>query len=322
MIMPPPDVSVVILTYDRNELLARTLDSIAAQRNALGLRYEIVVVDNHKDGIARAVVTPRGGSGPPIRYLHDIRRNISLLRNAGAAAATADVIAFIDDDETASPGWIDSLVGALHRTGADIAVGPRLPHCDGDEMDQFARKKFTFDFGFPPDAEIRFLNRLGRPLYGLSTGNCAFHAKLRDEVAGTEGGGPFDLEYGIVGGEDTEFFSRMTLRGRRIVWAADAVVSEFIPPHRTEMNYVLSRVRRETQTFAQIYLRNTTARMLVRAELLVHGTLQFLVGGGMARITGENSSVRKSRWRTMHEIGHGKLSWQKPAAYIGEQSVR
>jgi len=51
----PPDVSIVVATYDRLGSLERTLRSCLTQTNRLELRIELVVVDNHPTVGARPI---------------------------------------------------------------------------------------------------------------------------------------------------------------------------------------------------------------------------------------------------------------------------
>ena len=52
-----------------------------------------------------------------ITYVHAPARNISRARNACLALATAPLIAFIDDDEVASPQWLAALMDTQTKHG-------------------------------------------------------------------------------------------------------------------------------------------------------------------------------------------------------------
>jgi glycosyltransferase involved in cell wall biosynthesis len=119
------DISVVVLSYDRVNLLERTLRACVDPRTAPGVAYEIIVVDNHPDRLAEALVAAIAEeTGAPLAYLADARRNISIVRNLGIKAARGRYVAFIDDDEAPDPNWLSALFHCLERTGADAAFGP------------------------------------------------------------------------------------------------------------------------------------------------------------------------------------------------------
>ena len=113
------DVTVVVLTYDSAATIDACLRSLAAQTLPPA---EIVIVDDDSTDttlarvadFAAAVVTP-------VRIVRNGSHNISRGRNLGIAAARTPLVAFLDSDACAEPGWI---AGARHAFGAapDAAV--------------------------------------------------------------------------------------------------------------------------------------------------------------------------------------------------------
>lgn len=319
--MPPTpphafDVTVSIATYDRPEGLARTLESVLGQTNRLGLAYEILVTDNHPAGAGEAVVARLAANAAvPLRYQRDLTRNMSTLRNVGIKAARGAYVAFIDDDEFADPDWLDALMGAVRRTAADIAVGPRLAVFASGKAPAYdpTGAMFARDLDLPGDAVLDLLRADGKQRYGLGTGNSIFRAEtcFRDPE-------PFSRAYGDAGGEDAEFFIRQHRQGRRIVWAADARVTEIVFEHRTEVAYRLVRARRETQHYVAIYLANAPHPRRTWLKLMAKGALQTAAGFAIALLTGEFGSRERLRGRLLMAYGLGKLSWQNPVGYIDE----
>jgi len=106
------DVAVLIPTLRRPDSLARALASVQAQTGVDDRLAGIIVVDNDPEGTARSTVD--GSAGPfPVRYVHAPRPGVATARNAGLAATGAPLIAFLDDDEAASPDWLAALLAAL-----------------------------------------------------------------------------------------------------------------------------------------------------------------------------------------------------------------
>ena len=101
-----PAVSVVIPVMDRAEELRRCLASLRRVRYPAARLEVIVVDDGSRDNSAAvaeelgATVVPSGGRG----------QGPAAARNRGAAAAHGELLAFIDSDCTASPGWLADLV--------------------------------------------------------------------------------------------------------------------------------------------------------------------------------------------------------------------
>jgi glycosyltransferase involved in cell wall biosynthesis len=99
-------LSVVIPTKDRAEALARTLDALESQR-AADAELEVIVIDNGSSDGTVGLVRKRAEAPLPIRLLEQPDGGPAAARNAGAAAATGDVLLFLGDDtEPADQGLL------------------------------------------------------------------------------------------------------------------------------------------------------------------------------------------------------------------------
>ncbi len=313
----PVDVSIVVTTYDRPRSLERTLRSCLDQTNALKLRLEILVVDNHPTESARSPVQVLAKDCPvPIRYVVEPTRNMSILRNRGFAEARGEYVAIIDDDETAAPDWLDQLVGALVETGADIAVGPRFAQFASGAPPAYDPRGLQFirDLKLADKSMLALTAPSGKPRYGLGTGNSLFH-KRRCFPDPAQAMRP---EFGDAGGEDAEMFVRLHRQGRRIVWASRAVVTEAVAAHRTTISYRLLRTRRETQHYVAIFVDAARRPKLVRAILLGKGVIQYAAGVLTTVLSGEFTSKRRIGGRLLMAHGAGKFSFSRPVGYIAE----
>jgi len=318
--VPTFDVTISIATYNRPELLERTLQSCVSQNNPMGLTYEILVTDNHPSGNAEPVVRRFEALGSvPVRYQQDLTRNMSVLRNVGIKAARGAYVAFIDDDEFADPDWLSALMGALRRTGADIAFGPRLAIFASGRPPAYDPKGRYFErvYDFAPDAIVALTAADGRPLYGLGTGNSISCVRTCMSEAH-----PFDPAFGDAGGEDIEYFMRQHIRGRAIAWAADARVTEIVPESRTKLAYRLIRARRETQIFVSTYMAHAKRPRMTWLSVMVKGAVQVVLGSIITVLNWEFGSEARIRGRLMTTVGLGKLSWRDPVGYIDEATFK
>ena len=129
------DVAVVIPTLRRPAMLERALRSVFAQVGSLDRIAAVVVADNDPDGSAAALIDRLRVEAPvPLTYAHAPVPGVATARNVGLAATDARLIAFLDDDEAASPGWLSALLQAQSQTGADVLFGPirgRVPEGTG-----------------------------------------------------------------------------------------------------------------------------------------------------------------------------------------------
>lgn len=255
------DVSVVIATFRRPVALARALRSVAEQRNALGLSYEIVVVDNSTECSAQSTVERLSSEQPvPIRFVNEPEQNISRARNAGIGASTGSLVAFLDDDEEASADWLDHLVKTQRRFHADAVFGPVIP---------------AFEESVPPAWES--ISSLYSRDNGLETGvvvSGGATGNVLIRVSCLPGGDPFDPAFGLTGGEDTDFFVRLARSGALFVWCAEAATTEFLPSSRCTQSYLLRRAFRSDQSFVRCCRKNSPYPMLAGAYWAFKGLMQ------------------------------------------------
>ena len=213
--MSTPLVSVLVLSFNRPRQLARCLDSLAAQTLERH-RYEVVLVDvsqpaNH--GLVRARAQQL-----VLRHLVLPNRGVAVNRNAGAAAATAPLLAFLDDDCVARPEWLEGLLeAATAHPGA--LVGGDVVNLNPDNL--------VADVGqLIHEAVDRHFNPAAAPARFVPGLNFAVPRQGFLSLGGNDEG------YGRLGAEDREFCRRWRAAGGRIVKAADAVVAH---DHRSEV---------------------------------------------------------------------------------------
>ncbi len=129
-----PRATVVIPHLNTPELLARCLDSVFGQRLDHG-DFDVIVVDNG----SRAPLDDIAAAWPALTILHEPAPGPGLARNRGIAAARAPVLAFIDADCRAAPGWLQAAVDSVEADpnraiiGGDIRIDFAAPRLTGIE---------------------------------------------------------------------------------------------------------------------------------------------------------------------------------------------
>lgn len=121
-----PDLSVVICTYNRPELLRLALNTLLEQ-SPPDVAFEVIVVDNNSEPETRVLVNELASSDSRIRYVREMRQGNSYARNTGVVQSRAPIVAFLDDDVTVRDKWVEIIPRTFKETNADFIGGKVLP---------------------------------------------------------------------------------------------------------------------------------------------------------------------------------------------------
>ncbi|MDQ3148303.1 MAG: glycosyltransferase family 2 protein [Chloroflexota bacterium] len=233
-----PDVCVLISTYNRQALLAQTLDSLASTRVAPGLSWEVIVVDNNCTDQTRNVIESRIGRFPaPLRRIFEGRPGKSHAINTGIRSSACAIFAFTDDDVLIPPDWLEVGVRPL-LTRPEIAYtgGPVRPLWESPPPEWIHGNPGSLlgpislvDYG--PD-EFIFEDRQRIPM-GV---NMAVRRALIDAVGG------FHPNLGrsgssLLGQEQAEFFFRTRAAGARGLYVPRMELRHHVPASRMTRSY-------------------------------------------------------------------------------------
>lgn len=233
---------------------------------------QVVVVDNDPNGEAIGFCdTLRADFAWQLDCYIEPQRGISYARNRAVAAVSkqADFIAFVDDDETPEPTWLEELLLTQVRYSADVVHGPVLPKFQEPVPDWIVKGGF-----FEPQHKST-----GQLLEVAYTNNVLVKADLLQKHSS-----PFDERFALTGGEDSYFFRNLYAAGCRIVWANDANVYETIPSSRTNIYWLLQRNYRSCLTYSvwqQECKRDFLQRIHAQLYIGVKGLI--CLGMGIAR---------------------------------------
>ena len=234
------DITVILCTYNRCQSLAKALESIAASKLPESVQWEVLVVDNNSSDQTREVVDEFCRRYPNrFRYLFERQPGKSFALNSGVRDARGEVLAFLDDDATVEPAWLQKLTNALGReewagAGGRIVLRwpPSLPAWLSVEG-PYARHYFpAFDQG-------EIAKGLTQSPYGP---NMAFRREMFKKYGGfrTDLGPSPNREVPRLF-EDTEFGSRLLAAGEKLRYEPSAVIYVEIPEERIQKTYFLDR---------------------------------------------------------------------------------
>lgn len=229
------DVTIAICTF-RRPFVSDAIRSLACQRASTS-GFELLIVDNDDTPSAQQnVERTAADAGLIVRYLHCPGRNISVARNACLEACRTAWLAFIDDDEIATSGWLSRLIAAA-RPDIAAVFGPVRAIYAADAP-VWVR---TGDFHSVVPVQRGGCIRTGY--------TCNVLLNLRHPaVAGRR----FHWDLGRSGGEDTVFFAEIWGAGGRLGYAADAIVEEKVVQDRETMAWLMRRRFRSGQTIGRL----------------------------------------------------------------------
>lgn len=223
-------ISIIIPTLNRPKPLRRALESVLHQSHAKDVTVEVLVVDNSSDQSALWVASEFAACSTPVKYISEPVPGVANARNAGIRQANGRWVAFLDDDEEATPDWLAHHVQTLRQTGADASFGP-----------VFAKA----EEGVPPDCLLAFFSRLiERPNHSDITDLSAFlgtNNSVFDRRQCLMGQQVFDPTLNETGGEDSLLLRQLILSGHKFAWSAHARVTEWVPSRRLSWAYVRRR---------------------------------------------------------------------------------
>ena len=297
---------VAVLTYRRPERIAALVPVLVEQAAALTRRVEgvaasVLVVDNDVAGTGAAAVAEAAQAAVvPVTAVVEPEPGISAARNrALRASGDQDLLVFVDDDELPHTDWLHALYATYRATGAAAVAGPVVSRYDVEP------DPWVVAGGFYDRA-----HRLGLPT-GATVPSAATNNLLLDLRVVRRAGLVFDPALGLSGGEDTHFTGSLTAAGGRIVWCAEAVVSDVVPADRLTRSYLLARtagLASSTVRAALLLTPGRGRRTVLRARVLCAGLARGVLGAlQVARAAAVGDVAGDARGRRSLARSRGEL---------------
>jgi glucosyl-dolichyl phosphate glucuronosyltransferase len=126
-------LDVILPTFNRAPLLARTLASLGRARVPRDLRVRVIVIDNASTDGTRELIASQTPAFPlDLEYVFVATPGKPHALNTGVAVSDADLIGLIDDDEEIDAGWFECIREAFRDPKLDFAGGRCLPRWESD----------------------------------------------------------------------------------------------------------------------------------------------------------------------------------------------
>lgn len=227
-------VTVAICTWNRCDLLDRTLAGLQTLTIPPGVEWEVIVVDNNSTDRTAAVLTEHEKAGKlPLRRLFEPVQGHTTSRNTAIAHARGDLMLWTDDDVEIDPGWL-----AAHAAAAD-----RWPHAGffgGTIAPWYEVPPPAWIARYPEKFEGMLVLRQMTEPEGVSDhwffgANMAFRTSVLRRR-------PFDTALGLRGGDrvvgdETRLMELLRADGEVGVWVPAARLRHYTPADRLRLRY-------------------------------------------------------------------------------------
>lgn len=279
-----PLFSVVICTRNRAALIKRALHSLTRQTVNKSL-YEIIVIDDNSDDATVKVCEMMCSKLPNIRCI-STRENLGVghARNIGFKEASGKYILFLDDDCIATRNWIEGIGYCLKEN--TIVSGALITP---------VRNFFAICHNIAQFHDFMPGQRGGTRNF-ISGANMGFQRSVLEELNGFH----TDLKYS----QDIEFILRARMKGYRVFFCPDAVVSHN-PDRKTFKSIVTYSIEHAKYT---IILRNRFDTLL-KTPFILHSPLLILLTSPLIALT-ITAGIYLSNFSLL------KFFWTAPIVYL------
>jgi glycosyltransferase involved in cell wall biosynthesis len=273
-------ITVAVCTFNRCASLARTLGSLAEQRDVAWPHFEVFVVDNNcTDNTARVVDAFRDRL--PIQRVVETSQGLSFARNRALAEAPGDWVLFTDDDVTLDENWLTNYARALTQAkDFDFAGGRILPGWGGRPPRWFKGERLDLLDG------VLVWFDLGQDLRALTAEDpLPFGASFAVRRSLTQRIGSFRIDLGVRGqvpgrGEETELMRRAHLAGAKGLYVGNALCWHAVDPTRLTFRALLRYGKASGIAYKAIENPSQTGSRASAALYLARGLVQLAKGRG------------------------------------------
>jgi len=294
------DLTVVIPTFNRRDVLAVTLERLAEQTTAFA--FEIVVIDDGSTDRSAQMIRSFAARAPvAVTVLEQRNNGPAAARNRGIGVARGRVCLFVGDDMWARPDLIDRHC-AFHQQrpeseAALLGLVVWAAECEPSQfMEWLGMHGIQFDF-----AQIR--DREGLPGSFFYTSNVSVKTVF---VRAHDG---FHEAFRAAAFEDIDLGLRLQRAGMQLAYDPEAIVEHF---HSTELFSTIERVRRVGH-WGQLLVERNPGWPVPRRPGGRHrfkaAVLNVLIAAGVRL-----QPVRTAAWTFLCHEAYREGYWEVPAA--------
>ena len=234
------EITAVICTYNRYDLLKKAVDSLALQslpRDA----YEIVIVDNSPDLLRAEAERDQYEHRRGVTYIIERTPGLSNARNVALRSCRSPYISYLDDDAIAAPNWLEMVIEAFKAfPGQAGVVGGRI-----NPIWAAPRPSWLADslLGCLTVVNWGGVLRIASPSEWVAGANISFLVEPLRDIGG------FPVNLGRIGSgnillsnEEIQVLSDMNKRGLKVIYAPAAEVEHLVDVSRLDQSWIRKRM--------------------------------------------------------------------------------
>lgn len=231
----PYKVSAVICSYNRARFIIDAVESIFGQEYDKNL-YEVIVVDNNSTDNTVQLLAAYKVKHPEYNFSYYVEHNqgVAYTRTRCAKEAKGEIVAYLDDDSTAQPGWLASIAGFFDAHPATWSVGGKItPRFLTGIPDWYSKYFFGLVGNFDQGPNIKQMTGARYPCGA----NMAFRKKVFDEI------GYFNTDLGrrgtsLLANEEKDIYLRILAHHHDVHYLPHVEVLHSVEANKFDKAYV------------------------------------------------------------------------------------
>jgi glycosyltransferase involved in cell wall biosynthesis len=281
-----PELSIIICTHNRADLLRKTLDSLL---HLVDVEFvEIILVDNQSTDHTEAVIDQylqQNEERLAIYSLFESTLGLSAARNAGIRAASAKIVAFLDDDAIPTRQWVRIILDTFAKMPKAMAMGGQIAPRFETSRPQWLIKPFELPLTIVDLGEK--VREYPANLHPFGA-NMAFRKAVFEAML-------FPLELGrkgnmLLSGEESWVFHHLRKDDHMIIYHPQMSVEHFIPANRLTREWMTQRYY--YQGISNGFARKGWVNKLKLVGTLSAKVLYILINGLLARSEGSKLLIK------------------------------
>jgi len=228
-------ISVAICSYNRARFILQALDSLFSQ-DFPQEAFEVIVVDNNSTDNTLEVLAQYQVQHPSysFRFVTEPNQGVAHTRNRGAKEARGAIIAYLDDDSIAQPGWLKTTVDFFASHPEVYSTGGKItPYFLTEIPDWYSKYFFGLVGNFDQGPRIKQLTGQRYPCGA----NMAFRREVFNEI------GYFNTDLGrsgkgLLANEEKDIYLRILAAGKKVYYLPEVQVLHAVESNKFDKNYV------------------------------------------------------------------------------------